>query len=108
MIRGSSSRPRSGLRRVHTVVDSSIKSKTSANSVAKQDIAWRSSLDDVSTIQVRNHGALGIQVGDVVGLEGRAEWGILDLQVKVTSISHQPDDPEGAQYAVVRTDKVNA
>lgn len=103
-------RPEGRLRRVKVVTDTHIGATKTAQSRAKRELQWRRTVQDISSVTVRNHpnARLGsVDVGDEIRIEGRGEWGTLDLWVRVTEISWSPDDSDEETYTVIRTDKLS-
>lgn len=109
MIRGSSSRKRTGLRRVAVVSDPSLRTIRAANTRAQQEMAWRADLDDISDLRVRDssHAPVGsVTVGDEIYVEGDTGWKDLNNWVRVLSRTIAPDDGDYMQLSVARTDKL--
>ncbi len=104
-------RPGGRLRRVAVVVDDTIKSKKKAIARAEAENQWRSRLDDIDTVVVRDHphANLGsVQVGDEIRIEGQGDWVDVDLWVRVLSIAYQPANGNVAEYRIARTDKLTS
>jgi len=109
MKRGTASRPGKGLRRVAVVADSSLQDVDSANNRAEQEMAWRSSLDEISEIGVRStsFAPLGsVQVGDEILIQSRSGWAKFDMWVRVLSITISPGNEDGWTMSVARTEKL--
>lgn len=109
MIRGSASRPPTGLRRVAVVQDSSLTSVKAANSRADAEMAWRSNLDEISSVTMRQHphAPIGsVDPGDEIYLQGRGGWHTFGDWVKVTGVNISPEEGDVVQLDVVRTDKI--
>lgn len=110
MRRGSSFRPRLGLRRVAVISDPTLRSVRDCNARANAEMQWRQKLDDIGEIVVRDHphAPLGaIDLGDTIILEGRAsEWREVDMQVRVMAIRIRPEEANSAVYTVTRTDRL--
>ena len=102
-------RPDARLRRIAVVIDDTIKSKKRADARADAENKWRSRLDDVTTVVVRDHpaarlGAVGL--GDEIRLEGRNGWAETDMWVRVLGISFSPENGNVAEYTIARTDRL--
>lgn len=111
MLRGSSSRPTNKLRRVAVVQDSSLMSADATNSIARQEIAWRSAVDTLDGISVYDHpnapvGSVGL--GDEIYIQGRLGWRTIEFWARVTSITISPDRPDVMTLAVTRSDRLAA
>lgn len=101
--------PRRGLRRVAVVIDDTIKSKVKADKRADAENQWRSRIDDLNSVAVKDHShaRLGAaQVGDEIRIEGQGDWLDIDMWVRILSISFQPENGNYAVYSVARTDKL--
>lgn len=108
-IREATERPDGRLRRIAVVIDDTIKSKKRADARADAENKWRSRLDDVTTVVVRDHpaarlGAVGL--GDEIRLEGRNGWAETDMWVRVLGISFSPENGNVAEYTIARTDRL--
>jgi len=109
MRRGGSSRPGRGLRRVAVVTDSSLQDEASANNRAEREMAWRSQLDTVTEVAVKNTemAPLGsVQVGDEVCLQSDFGWAKVDVWSRVLSITISPESDEGWSMELERTDRL--
>lgn len=109
MIRGYATRPRTRLRRVAVVADSSMRKVNRANAVANSEIAWRQNLDDFSSLVVRDHphAPLGsFEVGDEIYVEGETGWVELGAWCRVLTIKIRPDAPGAMELSVVRSDRL--
>lgn len=108
-VREPVSRPYGGLRRIAVVVDDTIKTTAKANARADAENQWRSRIDDITSIVVRDHpdARLGAaQVGDEILLEADGDWVDISMWVRILSISWRPADGNVATYSVARTDKL--
>lgn len=99
-----------GLRRVAVHSDTSLRSQSRVNSVARQVLAARKNITELSDIIVRNHphAPIGaISIGDEIYLEGEVGWTRMEGWVRVLAINIQPDTAGDQQsLSVVATDRL--
>lgn len=110
MIRGHARRARTRLRRVAVVQDSSMRAKATANSLAAAELAWRSNMEDISTIVVRDHPAARVgstSVGDTIRLQGKNGWTELDGWYRVLARTIKPTVAGAMELSVVRSDRLS-
>lgn len=108
-IRGHAVVPRSRLRRVAILTDSSVRRVDQANKRASSDLQWRQRLEDLSEVVVRDtpHARLGSYgVGDEIYIQGRAGW-VKDIAAwyRITGITIKPEESSLATLAVLRSDR---
>lgn len=105
------SRPGNRLRRIAVVIDDTIKSKKRAEARARAENQWRSRIDDIDSVVVRDHpnARLGAaKVGDEIRIEGQGDWRDVDIWVRILAISYQPANGNMAEYTIARTDKLTS
>jgi len=112
MIRGTSARPDTRLRRVAVVPDKSLTKTTAANALAAQEVLRRSGLADVSEVTIIDHphAPLGsFDVGDEILVQVGSGWADdLALWCRVTSMTISPDVLGAARLSILRTDRITA
>lgn len=111
MVRASHSRPDGRLRRVAVHSDKAVRSTAAAARVAAAELAARSGLDDVRTVEVRNHPHAPIgsfDVGDEILVEGETGWQDFSLWCRVLSYTINPDESDTMSLTIARTDTVTA
>lgn len=109
MIRGSSSGPRRGLRRVKVAADKSLKSIPSADAQAR--ILWQQAqnIRDITEITLFDHphAAVGeVQAGDEIYIEGRLDWTEIGMWMRVTARTIRPADSGSVVLSVTRSDRM--
>lgn len=108
-IREPATRPGGRLRRIAVVTDDTIRTKSGAEKRADAENQWRKTLDDISSVIVKDHpnARLGaVQVGDEIRIEGQGDWMDVDMWVRVLSVAYEPDNGKVASYDVARVDKL--
>lgn len=111
MIRGYATMPRTRLRRVAVISDSSMRKVNRANSLAETEIRWRQQLEDFTNVIVRDHphAHLGsYNVGDEVFVEGRTGWMEIGAWCRILSRTIRPQQPGVAELTLVRSDRLSA
>ena len=112
MIRGTSGRPDSRLRRVAVVPDKSLRTTTAANILAAQEVLRRSGLADVTEVIIRDHShaPLGsFDVGDEILVQLGSGWADdLALWCRVISMTIAPESLGVARLSLLRTDRITA
>lgn len=113
MIRAVRENPEAGtrLRRIAVVLDDTIKSARKAEKRADAENKWRSRMNDIESIVVRDHpnAPLGsVTPGDEIYLKGKGsgQWLGIGMWVRVLAIAFEPDSGNVAEYTVARTDKL--
>lgn len=110
MLRGSSSRPVSKLRRVAVISDSSLGSVKQTNARAEQEMSWRADIDDFTELQVLNtpHAPLGsVDPGDEILIQGDAGWRSLETWVRVLTVKVAPNSSQSYALTVARSDRLS-
>ena len=112
MIRGTSGRPDSRLRRVAVVSKTSLTSTTKANTFAGQEVLRRLGLADVSEVTILDHphALLGsFDVGDEILVQTGSGWADdMALWCRVISMTIAPDSLGVARLSLLRTDRITA
>lgn len=109
MVRGSSSAPRRGLRRVRVGTDKTLKTVASANSSASLNLRKAANIRDVTSLTLFDHPNApsgSVRVGDELLLEGRVDWTEISMWVRVTSRTITPGNLASVQLNVTRTDRM--
>lgn len=97
MVRGLASVQTTRLRRATVVTDKSIRTATKASALAREEAAFRSGLDgEVTTVVVDDWFRTGADLGDEIRVQGRLDWGKVDLWGRVLDVSFTPASSDSA------------
>lgn len=109
MVRGQATRARTRLRRVAVYADSSLRTVARANAVANTELRWRSSLDSITSVTVRDteHAPVGsVDVGDEIHLQGPTGWIEADAWFRVLAIRIKPEVSGAMELTLARSDRL--
>lgn len=109
MIRGHAFSGRTRLRRPTVLTDSSIRRLARANDKARGELQWRRSLDDISSVSVRNtpHAPIGaVNVGDEIYIAGNLGWVEAGAWFRVLSRTLKPQSPDVMGLELARSDRL--
>jgi hypothetical protein len=110
MIRGEARRRDGRVRRMVIIDDKTITDQAHASRAAQLELARRNQVINLDSLVVRNtpHAPLGsFAVGDEIRLMGSVDWmDTLDMWVRITSMSINPEKPDMMGLSVVRSDWV--
>jgi hypothetical protein len=99
------------LRRMLTIADDSITDVNDAQTRARDELALRQQITQLSSLTIRATGdtALGaFDVGDEVRVLSDVGWLHIDQWVRIVSLAIAPEDPALATASVVRADRLAA
>jgi hypothetical protein len=111
MVRGVARANIKKLRRVAVIADPSLRSQGGVNAAAARELGFRNTLDNVSSIIVRDHPHADIgslQVGDEIRLQGPTGWVDLDTWYRVISRRIKPFSPDRMELDILRADRISA
>lgn len=111
MRRGRATAPRTRLRRPVVVSDPSIRETWRADRAAVDELRWRTNLEDLDTVVLRDHhhapvGA--VNVGDEIYIEGDTGWVEIGAWYRVIGQDIKPQSPDIVTLSVVRSDRIAA
>lgn len=110
MVRGRGLAERKGrLRRVTILSDPSVRHVGSASAAAGAEVRWRSRMENVESIVVRDTelAPIGsVHPGDEIYLTGQAGWAEIDDWYRVLNVRIVPDAPGAAELTVRRADRM--
>ena len=99
------------LRRVAIVADPGLRTQGGVDAAAARELGFRSTLETVSTVVVRDHPHADIgsvQVGDEIRLQGQTGWLDLDTWYRVVTRRINPYSPDRMELDIVRADRLSA
>lgn len=109
-LRGRAFRPVPGrMRRTKVVTDQTLKTVAACNARAKQELAKRVTLEDITEVIISDHpnAPLGsVQLGDEFLLEGVTGWFDVSVWVRCLGRSFSPDTGDSMRLTIIRTDRL--